>query len=391
MTIEAPAPVLPLLRTGEDVPDDVTYVPSTPATVLWGRLPGRDDVPVARIDPGDLVVVDTTSHEGLMDDQGGDPVVFFSRHGVDEGDVLEDAIAIARDVPRTEWDGPHVVTGPIAVDGARPGDLLAVTIEALEMRAPYGVVTTRHGRGVLVGDSRVDADHSAFCRVESDGTTGSMALHTDDPDGARATFPLAPFLGVIGVAADQPGRPHSTPPGRHGGNLDIALLTVGSTLFLPVQVDGALLAVGDPHFVQGDGEVALTALEAPLRATLRVEVVPAVDAAALRAVDGPFAVAQGLLVPTGLSENLELALRRCVSNAVSLLTSLVDIEPRQAYLYLSAAADFAVTQAVDIVKGVHGAIRLSDFPELRPGPMTDHVVRALERSALDAAATEAAR
>lgn len=380
MTIEAPTRSLPLLRTGEGVHDDAVYVPSTPATVLWGRLPGRDDVPVARVASGERVVVDTTSHEGLMDDQGRDPVAFFGGHGVPASEVLDDAVAIAREVERTEWDGPHVVTGPIAVIGARPGDLLAVTIESLEMRAPYGVVSTRHGRGVLVGDARVDADHSTFCRVEGDGGHGSMALHAGEPDGARATFPLAPFLGVVGVAADQPGRPHSTPPGQHGGNLDIALLTVGSTLFLPVQVEDALLAVGDPHFAQGDGEVALTAFEAPLRATLRVEVVPASVAAALHGVEGPFAVAQGLLVPTGLSENLELALRRCVSNAVALLTSFVDVEERQAYLYLSAATDFAVTQAVDIVKGVHGAVRLSDFPALRPGPLTDVVVAALARS-----------
>ena len=146
------------------------------------------------------------------------------------------------------------------------------------------------------------------------------------------------------------------------------------------EVDDALLHVGDPHFAQGDGEVALTALEAPLRATLRVDVVPAAEAAMLSGVSGPFAVAQGMLVPVGLSENLELALRRCVRNAVGLLTSLVDVDPHRAYLYLSAAADFAVSQAVDIVKGVHGAIRVSDFAEFRPGPFTDRILAAVARS-----------
>ena len=373
----------PLLQSGEGVGQDGVYVPALPGTVLWGRLPGRADSPVARVRPGTTLVVDTVSHEGIMDDQGRDPVAFFREHGgLAADEVLEDTVAIAALVERTGDDGPHVVTGPIAVEGARPGDLLAVTIEALEPRAPYGVVSTRHGRGVLQGESEVDGTYSAFCDVvEHDGAlVGRIALQPEGTGPGHATFPLAPFLGIVGVAADAPGRPHSTPPGLHGGNLDISLLTVGSTLFLPVQVDDALLHVGDPHFAQGDGEVALTALEAPLRATLRVDVVPAAEAAMLSGVSGPFAVAQGMLVPVGLSENLELALRRCVRNAVGLLTSLVDVDPHRAYLYLSAAADFAVSQAVDIVKGVHGAIRVSDFAEFRPGPFTDRILAAVARS-----------
>ena len=93
-------------------------------------------------------------------------------------------------------------------------------------------------------------------------------------------FPLAPFLGTMGVAVAADERPHSVPPGAHGGNIDINLLTEGAVLYLPVQVPGALAYVGDPHFAQGDGEVALTALEASLRATLRFDVVPRAEALA---------------------------------------------------------------------------------------------------------------
>lgn len=371
-----------LLQPGEGLDGEGVYLPALPDTVLWGRLPGRSDAPVARIRPGDTVVVDTVSHEGIMDDQGRDPVAFFREHGGLEADeILSDAVAIAEGVERTGEDGPHIVTGPIAVQGARPGDLIAVTVEALDLRAPYGVVSTRHGRGVLHGEPSVDGTYSTFCEVvEHDGALAARIPLNEGDDPGHATFPLSPFLGIVGVAADAPGRPHSTPPGLYGGNLDISLLTVGSTVFLPVQVDDALLYVGDPHFAQGDGEVALTALEAPLRVTLRVDIVSAAEATSLVGVSGPFAVAQGMLIPVGLSENLDLALRRCVRNAVGLLTSLVDVDPHRAYLYLSAAADFAVSQAVDIVKGVHGAIRVSDFSEFRPGPLTDRVLAAVARS-----------
>ena len=100
------------------------------------------------------------------------------------------------------------------------------------------------------------------------------------PDQLAARFPLAPFLGIMGVAAAGDVRLNSIQPGPHGGNLDITLLTEGATLYLPVQVPGALAYVGDPHFAQGDGEVALTALEASLRATIRFDVIPASDVAA---------------------------------------------------------------------------------------------------------------
>ena len=109
----------PLLQSGEGVGQDGVYVPALPGTVLWGRLPGRADSPVARVRPGTTLVVDTVSHEGIMDDQGRDPVAFFREHGgLAADEVLEDTVAIAALVERTGDDGPHVVTGPIAVVSA---------------------------------------------------------------------------------------------------------------------------------------------------------------------------------------------------------------------------------------------------------------------------------
>ncbi|MFC7656309.1 acetamidase/formamidase family protein [Pseudonocardia benzenivorans] len=123
-----------------------------------------------------------------------------------------------------------------------------------------------------------------FCQVEGlelglDQARGTLPLTPGDID-RPIRFALAPFLGIIGVSTPGVERLNSTPPGLHGGNLDIRRLVAGTSLYLPVQVEGGGLYVGDPHFAQGNGEVALTALEASLRATLRVDLVPAAEARA---------------------------------------------------------------------------------------------------------------
>jgi acetamidase/formamidase len=167
----------------------------------------------------------------------------------------------------------------------------------------------------------------------------------------------------MGVAVPGSERPHSVPPGPHGGNIDISLLTAGSTLYLPVQVDGALAYVGDPHFAQGDGEVSLTAMEGSLRATVRLDVVAREDALQrFGELAGPLAETTEFLVPTGMDEDLDLAVQHCVRAAIALLQARFGMDPRLAYAYLSAATDFRISQVVDVVKGVHATIRKSDFP-----------------------------
>ena len=359
-----------ILQPGEgDLPGD-HYLPSTPDTVTWGRLPCGADAPVLRIAPGESVTIDTVSHEGVLEDQGKDPVAYFTGHGVRRDAILDDAVEIAAALSRDPLsDGPHVVTGPIHVDGAEPGDLLRISVERLVPRAPYGVVSNRHGRGALAGElPRGEANVSVFAPVEErEGRLVGLLPLTEGGDRVVA-FPLAPFLGTMGVAVAGSERPHSVPPGPHGGNIDVNLLTEGSVLYLPVQVPGALAYVGDPHFAQGDGEVALTALEAPLRATLRFDVVPRADAlAAFGEVTGPLVRTEEYLVPTGLDPDLGEAMRACVRAALSLIRARWGMDEHLAYAYLSAATDFDVSQVVDIVCGVHARIRLADFPgERRP-------------------------
>ncbi len=333
------------------------YLPADPARVLWGRLPCAADAPVLTVDPGTEVTIDTLSHEGLLDDQGSDPRAFFGGFGVEE--VLDDAVELVATRHREEGDGPHVITGPVAVRGAVPGDLLSVRIVELLPRVPYGVISNRHGRGALPGEyPRGGETVSVFARAAGD--EGVVARGADSDDTAR--FPLAPFLGTIGVAAPGDVRPDSVPPDRFGGNIDIKLLTEGAVLHLPVLADGALAYVGDPHFAQGDGEVALTAFEASLRATVRFDLVPADDPFAQFVQEfGPVAETDELICPTGLDPDLGEAMKKAVRASIALLRSRYGFDDEHAYAYLSAATDFHISQVVDRTTGVHAAIRKADL------------------------------
>jgi acetamidase/formamidase len=342
-----------------------TYLPADPAAVFWGRLPCATDAPVLSVAAGTEVTIDTLSHEGILEDQGSDPVAFFGGFGVPRAQVLDDAIALTATRRRNpETDGPHVVTGPIHVEGAEVGDLLKVTVLEAVPRVPYGVISNRHGRGALPGEYPAGPGSvSVFAAVDGpleSAEWGTMPRVLGGEHSVR--FPLAPFLGIMGVAVAGDVRPHSVPPGPHGGNIDINLLTVGSTLYVPVQVPGALAYVGDPHFAQGDGEVALTAMEASLRVTLRFEVVPAASAlAAFGELVGPLAETSEYLIPTGMSPDLDEAVQNCVRAAIALLQARFGMDAAHAYAYLSAATDFNISQVVDLVKGVHARIRVADF------------------------------
>jgi acetamidase/formamidase len=161
------------------------------------------------------------------------------------------------------------------------------------------------------------------------------------------------------------------PPTVAGGNLDINELGVGSTLYLPVQVPDALFFVGDPHFAQGDGEVALTALEGSLRGTFRLTVVRPGGKAPEVAFSYPFAEDDEHWIPIGLSDpdggaggqvtSLDVAMKVAVRNAIAFLHEELGMAKAVAYAYLSAAADFEVSQVVDRTTGIHALIRKADF------------------------------
>jgi acetamidase/formamidase len=355
----------PLLQSGEGVGPGDRYLPARPATVRWGQLPTPHDAPATSLASGDVITIDTVSHEGFMEDQGNDPVAFFGRWGIGPDEVLGDVRELAdAALDHPEGTGPHLVVGPVAVAGARVGDVLSVETLALDQRAPYGIISNRHGRGVLSGElPRATAEGhvdvvSVLARVEGDGRTGRI----DDPSGRALRFPLAPFLGLVGVTPDEGEARSSRPPGPFGGNIDIRHLGVGSRLLLPVQVPEAGLYVGDPHFAQGNGEVALTAFEAPLRATLRVEVLadPASRELA-RLLANPWGESGPHLVVVGLGSTVDEALRQATRRSVDLVAHLAGVEESTALAFCSAAVDFEISQAVNGVVGVHALIRKHDL------------------------------
>jgi acetamidase/formamidase len=393
------------LQPGTGPIDGDHYLESTPDTVRWGYVPAIGSAPALTIASGDTVTIDTVSHEGILEDQGRNPVAYFGGHGVSEDGVLTDAIAIAGGYNRTprnfDVDGPHVITGPIFVEGAQPGDVLKVETLVALPRVPYGVVSSRHGKGALARtadggapagitpdevmppiatDGRATKDPlrygnvSIFTRVEKSkgGAVGVM------PFGDRqVAFPLRPFMGALGVAhttapSETAPELNSIPPTLGGGNIDIRLLGPGSAFYLPVHGEGALFYVGDPHLSMGDGEVALTALEGSLRATFRLTVCkPGSGDAPSVAYRYPFAETKDAWVPIGLSDpdgaangqvnDLDVAMRRAVVNALDFLEHDQGMDRPTAYAYLSAAADFTISQVVDRTVGVHGVITKSHF------------------------------
>jgi acetamidase/formamidase len=307
--------------------------------------------------------LDTISHEGILEDQGRDPAAFFALSGISE--ILGDTAAVARSVIHDPaLQGPHVVTGPIAVRGACPGDVLEVEVLELLRRAPYGVISNRHGKGALPGEFPQSAlDHPGnpvppVCTIATVDAAGRGVI--DIGDGRALRFPLDPFLGIMGVAAATEQPVHSVPPGPYGGNIDVRMLGVGARLYLPVQVAGALFYAGDPHFAMGDGEVALTAFEAPLRATLRLTLHADSGARKMAAALGlPYAETATDHLVLGLDTDLDEAVKQATRNAITFLGERYRVPPALALAYLSAAADFRISQVVDVVKGVHCCISKS--------------------------------
>lgn len=400
-----PRPVGQILQPGRGRISGDHYLPSRTDQVRWGYVPSTTSEPVLRMASGRTVTIDTVSHEGILEDQGRDPVEFFAKHGVPRGQVLDDAVAVARDYDRTrrsfDVDGPHVVTGPIHVTGAEPGDVLKIEPLELLPRVPYGVVSSRHGKGALprlasgqpapginlgevmppvsrdgraTKDPQAYGNVSVFTPVQSRRGVASGVM----PVGRtrQLAFSLNPFMGMMGVAFTSGGlkdpKLNSIPPTLGGGNIDIKLLGLGSAFYLPVFAEGALFYVGDPHMAMGDGEVALTAMEGSLRATFRLTVCKkGLKKAPSVAFRYPFAETRDAWVPIGLSDpdgiiggqgsDLDVAMRRAVVNALDFLTHDLGMDRGVAYAYLSAAADFHVSQVVDRTVGVHGVVPKAHF------------------------------
>ncbi|MBF2719934.1 acetamidase/formamidase family protein [Psychrobacter sp. NG254] len=355
------------------------YVPSTLDTITWGYLPNKNTKPVLSVASGSTVTFDTVSHEGLLEDQGRDAEKFFTSKGVNAAFILDEAKAITKSTLDHDFDkdGPHIVTGPIEIKGAKPGDVLKVEVLKVEPRVPYGVISNRHGKGALPGEfpkktpqagaSAANPERygnvSVFTPIEKNAS-GDYEGVLETASGPSIRFPLSPFMGLMGVAANTSEKVHSVPPSLYGGNIDINELGAGSTVYYPVQVDGALFYTGDSHFAQGDGEVALTALEASARATFKFTLLKAgKDPVPGKKIEQPLAENADFWITPGLDADLDEAMKKSTREAIRFLNQEYGIDESTAYAYLSAATDFEVSQVVDKTKGVHAKIRKSDFKE----------------------------
>jgi len=327
-------------------PAQELHLPSTPQTVRRGYIDPTTP-PVMHIKSGQTVRIDTVSHGGLTDD----PVAFFAAAGIPKEQVLKDVIDIAA-VPRTEGFGGHVLTGPIYVDGAEPGDMLEVRILKVEPRVPYGVNNPGTG-GVAPG--LLPSRQSKVIKFDMARKVG---LFTKDIE-----VPLGPFMGIMAVAPrPEVGRVKSGPPGEFGGNMDFKDLKAGATLYLPVFNPGALFVTGDSHAAQGDGEVDGNAIEASMTPTLQF----ILHKGEGKTMKWPYAEDADNYYVMGMDLDLDVALKNAVVETVRFLESRFGLSTADAYSLCSVAIDFSVAEAVDTNLVIYGKIKKSMFKQKAP-------------------------
>ena len=271
----------------------------------------------------------------LLEIESGDTVTFEVRHGSDGYFTPRSTHA---DVLGRVFKG-HVMTGPLAVTGAKPGDVLQV--EILELKPhDWGWTMIAPGRGLLPDDF---PDPYLKIWDLSNGETARFKPGIE--------VPIEPFHGVMGVAWDEPGEHTTAPPRRWGGNLDVKQLVAGSTLWLPIALNGALFSLGDAHAAQGDGEVCITAIETGMTTTLRFTLRRdfALDAPEFRTA-GPLTPrtnTAGWHATTGIAPDLMEATRAAVRAMIGYLVRDHGLTRQEAYVLSSVAVDLKISEVVD--------------------------------------------
>jgi len=280
----------------------------------------KDFEPAVIAKPGETI------HFECLDSSGGQ---------LGAGSTLETLAAL-------DFNKINPVTGPVYVEGAKPGDALKVTIRRF---IPSGVGWTANipGFGLLADQFKEPALHMWSYDPHS------MAPSLYGPGGK---VPLKPFAGTIGVAPAEPGLHSVVPPRRVGGNLDIRDLTSGVTLYLPVEVDGALFSIGDTHAAQGDGEVCGTAIESQMEVEATIELVKDARLHSPRfTTTGPVTRhldSMGYEVTTGIGPDLMTGAREALMRMIDLLGSEHGMNPVDAYLLCSVCGDLRISEIVDM-------------------------------------------
>src|SRR3954449_1187355 len=266
----------------------------------------------------------------------GDTVVFHTR------DVSDDQIGPGSDssvVARMDWDRVYPLAGPVFVEGAKPGDTLAVEILDLHTQG-WGWTAILPGLGLLA-----DEFPDPYLRV-FDISNGDVVRFREDIE-----IPLAPFMGTMGVCPPDASAQPVMPPGTFGGNMDTRQLVAGTTLYLPVSVEGALFSTGDAHCCQGDGEICVTGLEAPMYATMRFSVEKrSIPAPQYRTAPGSLTskVDHGsFFATTGVGPDLYGNAQNATRAMIDHLTATYGLSREDAYLLCSLVVDLKISEIVD--------------------------------------------
>jgi acetamidase/formamidase len=244
--------------------------------------------------------------------------------------------------------GSHLLTGPVYVNGAAPGDVLEVRLEQITPGLPIGFNAIRAGWGALPQEFPEPA--LRFIALDLNRNIAEF------PPGSGIRIPLNPFFGILGVATPEINR-SSIPPGAYGGNIDNRQLQAGSRLFLPVYVPGALFSIGDGHSAQGDGEVNVTAIETSMNGLIQILLHKNLD------LPTPLAETPTDWITMGFASTLDAAFERALQRMIEFLYRFASITTEEAYVLCSLAVNFHVTQVVNSPqKGVHGLLPKAILP-----------------------------
>jgi acetamidase/formamidase len=298
---------------------------AAPETVHWGFFDATLK-PLITVDSGDEIVISTVS--------GPAAALPDPRSGM----IVPDALRAVLDRLTPKLGGPHMMTGPVAVRGAKAGQVLEVRIKAIDLNFNWGYNYIRPLLGALPDDfKKLRLIHIP---LDNERMTGRL------PWGLE--LPLHPFFGVMATAPPPEWGPvASPPPRRNGGNIDNKELVAGTTLYLPIHVDGALFSVGDGHGAQGDGEVCVTAIETGLIGTFELHV------RGDMALEWPMAETPTHIMTMAFDPDLDDAVVIALRDMIKLICARTGISREDAYTLCSLAADLRVTQVVNGSKGIH--------------------------------------
>lgn len=324
---------------------------ATPKTCFWGFF-DRSLPPVLTINSGDIVYVEALTHQA-----GGAPDL-----------MMDPGVRAVYEQVSDRGPGMHIMTGPIAVRGAEPGDTLVVRILKTTPRLPYGANIAAHW-GYLYNSFK--KERITIYKLDTELGLAQPAFAYDfqsrplynqpglivpakdvirEPIKTHVAIPLRPHFGIMGVAPAQSDRLSSVPPGAFGGNIDNWRMGAGATIYYPVFTPGANFFVGDPHMGQGDGEISGTAIEASMNAWLQISLLKNFP------VSSPLLETESHWITHGFHDDLNQAVSQCADQMLDFLQTKRQMSADEAYALMSVAVDFGITQIVNQRRGCHALL-----------------------------------